>query len=74
MAAEVKDRGIEVAAVDEEVAVRAQLAGKHAAHGVWLHYGEGSGGLDRHVHAAVLPEFVAGIGQCGRRVFFPYWG
>lgn len=52
-----------MAAVDEEVTVGTELAGEHPAHGLWFHDGEGGGGLDRHVDAAVLPELVAGIGE-----------
>lgn len=62
-AAEVENRGVEVAAVDEEIAVGAELAGEHPPHGLGLHDGEGGGGLDRHVDAAVLAELVAGVGQ-----------
>lgn len=67
-AAEVEHGGVEVAAVDEEVAVGAELAGEHPPHRLRLHHREGGGGLDRHVDAAVLAELVAGIGQRRRRV------
>lgn len=67
-AAEVEHGGVEVAAVDEEVAVGAELAGEHPPHGLRLHHGEGGGGLDRHVDASVLAELVAGIGQRRRGI------
>jgi len=68
VAAQVEHRRVEVAAVDEEVAVGAQLASEHAAEGLRLHHRERSRGLDRHVHATVLPELVPRQGQCRRRV------
>ena len=64
-AAQVQHCGVEVAAVDEEVAVGTQLAGEHSAEGLWLHDRERGGGLDGHVDAAVLPELVTREGQCG---------
>jgi len=54
-----------MAAVDEKVAVGAQLAGEHSAEGLRLHDRERGGGLDGHVDAAVLPELVTREGQCG---------
>lgn len=66
--AEIQHRGVEVPAVYEEVAVGAQLAGEHPSHRLRLHHGEGGGGLDRHVHAAVLAELVPGARQRLRRV------
>ena len=59
LTAEIEHGGVEVTAVDEEVSVRAELAREHAAQGLGLHHREGGGGLDGHVHASVLAEFVA---------------
>ena len=56
---------VEVAAVDEEVAVRAQLTSEHSAEGLRLHDRERGGGLYGHVDAAVLPELMTREGQCG---------
>ena len=67
-AAEVEHRRVEVAAVDEEVAVGAQLPGEHPPHRLRLHHRERRRRLDRHVHAAVLPELVPRARQRRRRV------
>jgi len=68
VAAQVDNRRVEVAAVNEEIAVRAQLAGEHATEGLRLHHRERRRGLDRHVYATVLPELVPRQGQRLSRV------
>jgi len=67
-AAQVQHRRVEVAAVDEEVTVRAKFAGEHAVHRLRLHHREGRRRLDGHVDSAVLPELVPRAGQRRRRI------
>jgi len=67
-AAQVQHRRVEVATVDEEVAVRAKFAVEHALHRLRLHHREGRRCLDGHVHSTVLPELVARAGQRRRRI------
>ena len=67
-ATEAQHRRVEVAAVDEEVAVGAEFSGEHAPHRLRLHHRERRRRLDRHVHPAVLPELVPRARQRRRRV------
>lgn len=59
LTAEIQHGGIEVTAVDEEVAIRAEFAGEHAPHGLGFDHGESGRGLDGHVDPTMLPELVA---------------
>jgi hypothetical protein len=57
------DSRVEMAAVQVTPLLRSQLAMKELGHGLGPEHGEGGAGLDAHVHAAVLAELVAHVGQ-----------